>query len=49
MKIALNKSSLLAAIEISKDKGILDYKNLNHLESIKNCLNKAMEPINEVG
>ena len=36
MKIALNKSSLLAAIEISKDKRILDFKNLNHLESIKN-------------
>ena len=36
MKIALNKSSLLAAIEISKDKRILNFKNLNHLESIKN-------------
>ena len=36
MKIALSKSSLLAAIEISKDKEILNIKNLNYLESIKN-------------
>ncbi len=36
MKIAFNKSSLLAAIEISKDRRILDIKDLNYLESIKN-------------
>ena len=36
MKIALSKSSLLAAIEISKDKGILNFKDFKYLESIKN-------------
>ena len=35
MNITLNKSSLLAAIEISKDQNILKNNDLNYLESIK--------------
>lgn len=35
MNIILNKSSLLAAIEISKDNNILKINDLNYLESIK--------------
>ena len=35
MNIILNKSSLLAAIEISKDPNILKSINLNYLESVK--------------
>ena len=35
MNIILNKSSLLAAIEISKDPNILKSIDLNYLESVK--------------
>ena len=35
MNITLNKSSLLAAIEISKDLNILKSKDLSYLESVK--------------
>ncbi len=38
MPISLNKSSLLAAIEIINDKNFLKYKNLNYLESYKTTL-----------
>ena len=38
MPISLNKSSLLAAMEIINDKNFLKYKNLNYLESYKTTL-----------
>ena len=35
MNVLFNKSSLLAAIEISKDNNISNSKDLNYLESVK--------------
>ena len=43
MPISLNKSSLLAAIEIINDKNFLKYKNLNYLESYKTTLDVKSE------
>jgi len=51
MNIVFNKSSLLAAIEIAKDKNITKNDNLNYLESIKTTfdIKNGQKLINLVG
>ena len=51
MNIVFNKRSLLAAIEIAKDKNITKNDNLNYLESIKTTfdIKNGQKLINLVG
>ena len=49
MNVIFNKSSLLAAIEISKDHNILKNEDLNYLESVKTSFDiKKGKKISEI-